>query len=80
MSQLSTFEKLDRIASGTGEVYEMARTMIGHAELALLLAKAALTGTSETLSATTAAEVLGMSRDGARKKIENCAIREPSKS
>ena len=47
---MTAFEKLATIASGNGEVYDMARAVIGHAELALLLAKSALVGTTETLS------------------------------
>ena len=50
--------------------------MIGKPELALLLAKEALNNTTEVLSPTTVAEVLGISRNGATNKIENCAISE----
>jgi hypothetical protein len=50
--------------------------MIGKPELALLLAKEALKNTTEVLSPTTVAEVLGISRNGATNKIENCAISE----
>ena len=50
--------------------------MIGKPELALLLAKEALKNTTEILSPTTVAEVLGISQNGATDKIENCAISE----
>ena len=42
---MTAFEKLAIIAAGDGEVFDMARAAIGHAELALLLAKNALVGT-----------------------------------
>lgn len=75
---MSVFEKLDRIASGKGKVYDMARAMIGHSELALLLATEAVKGTtSEELSPTRVAEAIGITDRGARNKIFNTAIREP---
>jgi hypothetical protein len=72
---VTPFEKLLAIASGEGEVLELARDMIGKKELALLLAKAALSNTTEDISPTVAAKVLGITRDGARKKIDNAAVR-----
>ena len=62
---MSAFERLLAIADE--ETLDLARAMIGKPELALLLAKEALTAV---------AEVLGISRNGATNKIENCAISE----
>jgi hypothetical protein len=71
---MSAFERLLAIADD--ETLDLARAMIGKPELALLLAKEALKNTTEVLSATTVAEVLGISQNGATNKIENCAISE----
>ena len=71
---MSAFERLLAIADE--ETLDLARAMIGKPELALLLAKEALKNTTEVLSPTTVAEVLGISRNGATNKIENCAISE----
>jgi hypothetical protein len=76
---MTAFEKLATVASGSGEVYDMARAVIGHAELALLLAKSALVGTTETLSPTRVSKILEMSESGARKKIDNAAVKESIK-
>ena len=71
---MSAFERLLAIADE--ETLDLARAMIGKPELALLLAKEALKNTTEILSPTTVAEVLGISQNGATDKIENCAISE----
>jgi hypothetical protein len=71
----SSVKVLLAIASGQGAVFDKARAMIGEDEIALLLAKTALAGTSLSLSPTRVANVLGISRDGARKKAENIAVR-----
>jgi ABC-type ATPase involved in cell division len=71
---MSAFERLLAIADE--ETLDLARAMIGKPELALLLAKEALKNTTEVLSPTIVAEVLGISRTGATNKIENCAIPE----
>ena len=71
---MSAFERLLAIADE--ETLDLARAMIGKPELALLLAKEALKNTTEVLSPTAVAEVLGISRNGATNKIENCAISE----
>ncbi len=71
---MSAFERL--LAISDEEILDLARAMIGKPELALLLAKEALKTTTETLSPATVAEVLGLSRNGATNKIENCAISE----
>jgi hypothetical protein len=71
---MSAFERLLAIADE--ETLDLARAMIGKPELALLLAKEALKNTTEVLSPVTVAEVLGISRNGATNKIENCAISE----
>src|ERR1700737_544571 len=71
---MSAFERLLAIADE--ETLDLARAMIGKPELALLLAKEALKNTTEVLSPTIVAEVLGISRNGATNKIENCAISE----
>jgi hypothetical protein len=72
---VTTFEMLAQVASGQGEAWDVARSLIGPAELGLLLAKAALSNTTEDISPTVAAKVLGITRDGARKKIDNAAVR-----
>jgi len=69
---MSVFERLLAIADE--ETLDLARAMIGKPELALLLAKEALKNTTQVLSPTAIAEVLGISRNGATNKIENCAI------
>jgi hypothetical protein len=71
---MSAFERLLAIADE--ETLDLARAMIGKPELALLLAKEALKNTTEVLSPAAVAEVLGISRNGATNKIENCAISE----
>ena len=71
---MSAFERLLAIADE--ETLDLARAMIGKSELALLLAHEALKNTTEVLSPTAVAEVLGISRNGATNKIENCAISE----
>jgi hypothetical protein len=55
---------------------DLARALIGKLELALLLAKEARKNTIEVLSPNTVTEVLGISRNGATNKMENCAISE----
>jgi hypothetical protein len=72
---LSPFESLIAVAQGEGEVFELARAMIGKAELALLIAKAAVANTTGNLSPTNVAKILEMSESGARKKIDNSAVR-----
>jgi len=71
---MSAFERLLAIADE--ESLDFARAMIGKPELALFLAREALKNTTEVLSPTTVAEVLGISRNGATNKIANCAISE----
>jgi hypothetical protein len=71
---MSAFERL--LAISDEETLDLARAMIGKPELALLLAKEALKNTTEVLSPAAVAEVLGISRNGATNKIENCAISE----
>ena len=71
---MSAFDRLLAIADE--ETLDLARAMIGKPELALLLAKEALKNTTEVLSPVTVAEVLGISRNGAPDKIENCAVSE----
>src|SRR5260221_1391645 len=71
---VSAFERLLAIAEE--ETLDLARAMIGKPGLALLLAKEALRNTTEVLSPTTVAEVLGISRNGAPNKIANYAIAE----
>ena len=72
---VTAFERLSAIASGQGEVWEKARRMIGEGELALLLVKAALDGTSMNLSPTKVGEVLNIQPRSARDKIDNCAVK-----
>ena len=71
---MSAFERLLAIADE--ETLDVAHAMIGKPEVALVVAKEALKNTAEVLSPTAVAEVLGISRNGATNKIENCAISE----
>ena len=73
----STFEMLAQIASGQGEAWEIARSLIGPQKLGLLLAKAALADTTESISPTIASKVLEMSLSGASTKIANMGFRAP---
>jgi hypothetical protein len=72
---MTTTELLIWIASDPGEVAKQGREMIGSGEIALLIAKAALTGTTISLSPSKVAETLGSSRQCAHNKIENTAIK-----
>ena len=72
---MQPIEILLTIAGGTGPVFEKARAVIGEDELALLIAKTALSETSLSLSPTRAAKVLGMSANGSRRKIDNTAVK-----
>jgi hypothetical protein len=72
---VTPFEKLLAIASGESEVLELARDMIGKKELALLLAKAALHDTSQSLSPTRVANAMGIAARSASDRIQNCASR-----
>jgi hypothetical protein len=75
---MTTFEKLLSLADE--ETLRLARDMIGKPELALLLAKAAVQHTTkEDLSPTKVAEAIGLTDKGARNRIFNSAVREPSK-
>jgi hypothetical protein len=68
------------VASGQGEVWDMARIMIGTSELALLLATEAVKGTtSAELSPTKVSEAIGISDRAARNRIFNTAIQEKNK-
>ena len=49
--------------------------MIGENELALLIANAAVADTSIKIRPCNVAKVIGMSDDGARKRIDNTIIR-----
>jgi hypothetical protein len=72
---MDTFERLLAIADQ--ETLEMVRTMIGKPELALLIAKEAAFGTtSENLSPTKVAEVLGITPQSASKKVDATGIRK----
>ena len=70
---------LAKIADGQGPAWDHARAMIGGAEtLGLLLAKAALANTTESLCVLSVAKALDMSESGARKKIENLGFKAPA--
>lgn len=73
--ELNSLESLIQIATGQGEVMEMVRQMIGTAELALLIANSAVADTSIKLRPCNVASAIGMSEDGARKKIDNTIVR-----
>jgi hypothetical protein len=78
---MTTFEKLAMVASGTGEVWEQARAMIGISELALLLAQEAVKHTTaEELSPTKVALATGLTDRAARNRIFNSAIQEKERS
>ena len=77
---MTALELLVAIATGQGAVMAKTRRMIGEGELALLIAKAALASTSIALSPTKVAEELGITPQGAAKKIDNAAIQEPKKT
>jgi hypothetical protein len=78
---MTTFEKLSMVASGTGEVWEMAREMIGISELALLLAKEAVKHTtSEEMSPAKVMKAANLSESGARARIFNTSIQEKERS
>jgi hypothetical protein len=78
---MTTFEKLSMVASGTGEVWEKARAMIGVSELALLLAQEAVKNTTaEELSPTKVASATGLTDRAARNRIFNTAIQERERS
>ena len=72
---MTSLELLVEIAKGETEVFDMASRMIGKPELALLIAKAAVAGTSISLCSTRVGEVLGMTKQGAQKRIENTAVK-----
>jgi hypothetical protein len=73
---MSTFEKLYAVATGLGETMDQTRALIGEQKLALALAKAALIGTSETLSPTIVSEVFGISKSAASDRINSIAVKE----
>jgi hypothetical protein len=74
---MTTFARWLALASGQGEVFDLAREMIGTRELALLLAKAAVKNTTaEELSPTKVARATGLTDRGARNKIFNAAVME----
>jgi hypothetical protein len=78
---MTTFEKLSMVASGTGEVWEKARAMIGVSELALLLAQEAVKNTTaEELSPTKVASATGLTDRAARNRIFSTAIQERERS
>jgi hypothetical protein len=76
MSAIISQGILIEIAKGEHPAFKMAQDMIGLGELALLIAQAAVSGTTVPLSPTKVSKVLDMTVAGARKKIENCAVRE----
>jgi hypothetical protein len=73
---MTTFERLVAVATGPGPVMEKARALIGEDTLALLIAKTALADTSEKLSATTVAEVLGIARSTADDRIDRACVKK----
>jgi len=72
---MTSLDLLIEIAKGETEVLDMASRMIGKPELALLIAKAAVAGTSVSLCPTKVGEVIGMTKQGAHKRIENTAVK-----
>jgi hypothetical protein len=67
---MTSIEVLLAIAAGEGEVFEQARKMLGTEEMALAIAKATAVMAGMHLAPSKVAEVLDMTIDGARKKIE----------
>ena len=76
---MQSIEVLLAIATGDGPVLDKARAMIGEDELALLIAKNALSGTSIKLSATKAAKAMPQNRTTLRDKIDRIAFKDPLK-
>jgi len=76
---MTPFEKLYALATGPGPVVERAREMIGEDNLALMLAKYALSETTESLSATRVGEVLDIKRQSADEKISKIGFKEAVK-
>jgi hypothetical protein len=70
---MTPFEKLAWIATAPGSIGEKMRAMIGEGELALLLVKDALAGTSLAVSPTKVGAALKMNPRSARDKIDNAA-------
>ena len=73
---MTPFEKFYALATGPGPIVERAREMIGKERLALLLAKSALSETTEQLSPTKVGNVLDVDRKWAENKIKNLGFKE----
>jgi hypothetical protein len=73
---MTNIEILLAIASGGGPVFDKVRSMIGENELAILIAKTALSETSTSLSPTRVAAAIGIHRTSAQNKIDNLAVKK----
>jgi hypothetical protein len=74
---MAPIEILLEIAKLPGEVGDLTRSLIGNDVLAMLIAKAGLSGTSQALSPTHVAEVLGISRNTASDRIDLASVKAP---
>lgn len=72
---MKSIEILLTIAGGVGSVFDKVRAMIGEEELAILIAKSALSETSLKLSPTRVSKVIDISSKGAKDKIDNFAVK-----
>lgn len=77
---MQTLEALLQVAAGHGEVFDMARALIGTDTLAMLIATSVLSGTTEQVSPTRAAEVLGIAKSTASDRIQNTAVKTQIRS
>ena len=64
------------VATGVGSVMDKTRALIGEDNLAMLIAKSALAGTSQELSPTVASEVLKISRTTAMDRIDRASVKD----
>lgn len=78
---MTNLELLVEIARMPGDVGDLTRQVIGNDVLAILLAKAALSNTSEELSASRLHDVLKIARSTAQDWIDTISLKEaPIKS
>jgi|EndMetStandDraft_2_1072991.scaffolds.fasta_scaffold486607_1 hypothetical protein len=71
---MTAFEQFYAIATGSGPVLERTRRMIGEENLALMLAKATVSGTTIELSPTLVAKEFSITAPAAHKKIESITV------
>ena len=76
MACMSALEKLYQAATTPGDVYDMVREIIGKQDLAIMIAVATVSGTTESISPTRVHEVTGLSKSAAADRIKNTAVKE----